>query len=103
MPGNRRALGYVGLEVSDLELHKSLTGNVIYVPWLAVHEYHHRKGIGTRLMSEAILLARGWSTSLGPTPIALHADSSIHEFYKPFGFEQVGSLMVLPASVIAEI
>lgn len=101
---SNRVLGYAALELSDLTLADGIEGQSYYIPWLAVDEEFHRRGIGTRLVSETLLLAKDWSKRCGIGPVTLHAETKIHGFYKQFGFEGIGNkLLAIPANVLSEL
>ena len=102
--GNPRVLGYATLEVYDLRLHNSIEGDSYYISWLAVCQDYHRKGIGTRLIAEVLLLAKDWIDARGPAPLSLHADTSIHRFYTRLGFTSIDErLLSMPANVLSDL
>jgi GNAT superfamily N-acetyltransferase len=102
--GDDRVIGYVGIQVTDLRLDRSVTGKAFYIPWLGVQEGLHRRGIGTRLIGEALLVAKEWTKVHGPGPVALHAKDHLDGLYSSLGFCRIdGGLMAMSASVLESL
>lgn len=82
-----RIVGAVGYSVTDDELD---------IDRLIVHPGHHRRGIGRRLVEQALTLAPRASVSTG------RSNTPARHLYERLGFRHDGDRQVLPGLVVSE-
>lgn len=87
------AMAHMEKERSEITMGKATDGNIpaLLISYLATHKNYRRRGVGTRLVDEAVRIATETSKEIGCRYVMLSPedDDGVRKFYSEYGFTHI--------------